>query len=108
MSLFWPLSPRTCGGSHRWSLGHHPPGPCASRSVAVALKASGSADQRRPFSTRCPKNHRPTPTFATKSALSGPSCHREECLLLKEKQTSSFHNIGSANVRCLRKAPRLD
>src|SRR6478609_3316196 len=31
MSLFWLPSPRTCDGSPRWSLGLHPPGPCASR-----------------------------------------------------------------------------
>src|SRR5258705_10889113 len=27
ISSFWPPSLRTCGGSHRWSLGRHPLGP---------------------------------------------------------------------------------
>ena len=36
MSSFWPPSLRTCGGSHRWSLGRHPLGPCVLRSVGVA------------------------------------------------------------------------
>ena len=36
MSLCWPLSLKIYGGSHRWSLGHHPLRLCASRSVGVA------------------------------------------------------------------------
>ena len=36
MSSFWPLSPRTCDGSPRWSPGRHPLRPCVLRSVGVA------------------------------------------------------------------------
>jgi hypothetical protein len=36
MSLFWPPSLRTCGGSQPWSRGRHPLMVCASRTVGVA------------------------------------------------------------------------
>ncbi|MBR1301254.1 transposase [Bradyrhizobium sp. AUGA SZCCT0042] len=45
-SLLLLPSPRTCGGSRRWPLVHHPLRLCASRSVRVA-RASGPADQSR-------------------------------------------------------------
>ncbi len=39
---------RTRDDLHRWSLGHHLPGPCVLHSVAVAKRASGPADQSWP------------------------------------------------------------
>jgi hypothetical protein len=69
MSLFWPRSLRTCGGSHRWLLGHHPPWPCALRSVAVVERASGAGRSKSAaFNERPNRPNSLQPTSATKSA----------------------------------------
>ena len=62
-SLFWPLSPRTCDGSPRWSPGRHPLAPCVLRSVGVAWRALGPADQSRLLLTKWPTARQQQPTF---------------------------------------------
>jgi hypothetical protein len=72
MSLFWPPSPRTFGGSYRWLRDRHPLRLCVLRSVRVAQRRQGRQIKAgRPQGTSLNDNHPLPPTFATKSALFG-------------------------------------
>ena len=74
MSLFWLPSLRISGASRRWLRDHHQLMLCVLRSVGVALRALGSADQRRsalanaerhPFLySRLLQQNRPNPDLA--------------------------------------------
>jgi hypothetical protein len=68
MSLFWPPSPRTFGGSYRWLRDRHPLRLCVLRSVRVAQRRQGRQIKAgRPQGTSLNDNHPLPPTFATKS-----------------------------------------
>ena len=64
MSLLWLPSPRIC----RRSLDYHPLTLCGERSVGLAYRASGLADQSCPFLNKRPSDRLQQPTFETKSA----------------------------------------
>jgi hypothetical protein len=68
MSSFWLPLPRTCGGSHRWSLDHHRSS--STHRVALELRRGCQGRQIKAARslTKWPTAHRQQPTFATKSA----------------------------------------
>jgi len=86
MSLFWPPSLRTYGGSLRWLRDRHLLRFFVLRSVGVAQSAPGSAPNPVAPSEMPERHHRSQPTFATKSA---PLRHAERCyrcLFVREDQ----------------------